>query len=310
MKKIIVFIVFGYLLISCQKKTTFNVLYPDAELVVNCIVNPDSLCKVYISKSLIPTDTINFKDIPNAETELFRNGEFAGVLNNYVESNRNPGLGYFTNPEIAINANDSLEITVSHKKFKTVFAKTFIPEKPVVNTSILSYTATEITNPYFMGYDFNATIKMTIIDDLLKEKFYSVKMFYYADKLPYPVETDTLYSDLIHFSINGDNVFKTYKFNEGYLFSNQYFSGNSTDFILNIDNTLYLKQSDTAKIYIEIKSISKDFYLYQKSLKEYYNSINNPFSEPAEVYGNINFGYGIFAGYNSVTDTFTIVIIP
>lgn len=67
-----------------------------------------------------------------------------------------------------------------------------------------------------------------------------------------------------------------------------------------------IKQSDTANIYIEIKSVSKDFYLYQKTLKEYYNSINNPFSEPAEVYSNIKLGYGIFAGYNSVIDTFTI----
>lgn len=310
MKKIIFFIVFAYLLISCQKKTEFNVQYPDAELTVNCLVNPDSLCKVYISKSLVPTDTINFTDVPDAKAELFQNGEYAGLLNTYVESNRNPGLGYFMNPNIILNANDSLELRITHSNFNTVYAKTFIPEKPSVNTSILSYTATALDNPYVFGYNFFATIKLTIIDDLLKEKFYTVKMFYFADALPYTVDTDTLYTEKIHFSVNADNVLRTYKFNEGYLLSNQTFSKDTMNFILNIDDDLNLKESDTAKVYIEIKSVSKDFYLYQKTLKTYYTSLNNPFSETAEVYNNINSGYGIFAGYNAVKDSFMIAISP
>lgn len=303
MKKLIYVLIISLVFFSCQKKTTFNINYPAEKIVVNCTVNPDSLCKVYISKSLTPIDTINFKSLKNAEIELYKNGNFAGLLNSFSETHENPGLGYYYNQEITINSGDHLYIKVSQNNFETTEAETLIPEKPNAKINLLSYSFENIPNPEINGYDYNALMKLSFIDDGSAEKFYSLNMYYYADCFPYPLDVDTLYKDKIHYSVNAGNLIATYKFNEGYLFSNQDFFGDTSSFILNVEDALYVKRPNFNKIFIEIKTVSKDFYLYQKTLKEYYQTINNPFSEPAKVYCNIDNGYGIFAGYNSVIDT-------
>ncbi|KAA3640405.1 MAG: DUF4249 family protein, partial [Bacteroidetes bacterium] len=46
---------------------------------------------------------------------------------------------------------------------------------------------------------------------------------------------------------------------------------------------------------LELVNLSKDGYLYLRSLEDYYNSEGNPFAQPATVYSNIENGYGIFA---------------
>lgn len=305
MNKTVFLVISIFFLISCQKETKFEIQYPAGKLVVNCLINPNSLCKVYLTESLNPTDIINFKDVTGADIELFINGNSAVLFDTYIETFKNPGLGYYTNPDISVNVNDSLEIKVSHSNFESINAKTYIPEKPNVEVDILTYSVEEFTDSWLAekGYDFNASIKLTIFDNKATETFYSVKMFYFADAVPYPHEGDTLYTDKIHFNINADNMIKTYKFNEGYIFSNENFTNGNDDYILLIEDGLYVKRPDFNKVYLEIKSISKDYYLYQKTMIEYYQAIDNPFSEPAKVYGNINKGYGIFAGYNSVIDT-------
>jgi len=306
MKKLIYIIIISVLFFSCQKKTTFRINYPEEKIVVNCTVNPDSLCKVYISKSLTPIDTINFKSLKNAKIELYQNGNFAGLLNSFIETNKNPGLGYYFNTGININPGDNLRIKVSHNNFETADSKTTVPEKPNAKITVLSYSFEDIPNPEVTGYDYNALMQLRFIDNHSTEKYYSLNMYYYADCFPYPLDVDTLYKDKIHFSINADNVIATYQFNEGYLFANQYFYEDTTNFILNIEDALYVKRADFNKIFIEIKTVNKDFYFYQKTLKEYYQTLNNPFGEPAKVYCNINNGYGIFAAYSSVIDTIFI----
>ncbi len=49
---------------------------------------------------------------------------------------------------------------------------------------------------------------------------------------------------------------------------------------------------------IEVISCSEAYYNYMKSITKYGMSLGNPFSQPVQVYSNINNGFGIFAGGN------------
>ncbi|MBN1116772.1 MAG: DUF4249 family protein [Bacteroidales bacterium] len=70
---------------------------------------------------------------------------------------------------------------------------------------------------------------------------------------------------------------------------------------------------------IELRSISEDYYLYLKYLtRHYYNqqtSDGKPgldmlyTGEPIDVYSNIENGYGLFAGYSTITKDFVLVPI-
>jgi hypothetical protein len=69
--------------------------------------------------------------------------------------------------------------------------------------------------------------------------------------------------------------------------------GNACNIKIKIDiNKLY----DYARpIKITLNSIPKDLYAYEKSYYTYYETGNDPFSEPVYIRGNIKRGYGIFA---------------
>ena len=51
---------------------------------------------------------------------------------------------------------------------------------------------------------------------------------------------------------------------------------------------------------IELHSLSRDSYLYERSYRLYEKSKDNPFAEPVVVHGNVNGGYGIFT-YDAVS---------
>ncbi|WP_410963591.1 DUF4249 family protein, partial [Salmonella sp. SAL4455] len=49
------------------------------------------------------------------------------------------------------------------------------------------------------------------------------------------------------------------------------------------------------KAYVNVLRITEDYFKFVKSYSVYYNSSDNPFAEPSNVYTNVKNGYGIFA---------------
>ena len=52
---------------------------------------------------------------------------------------------------------------------------------------------------------------------------------------------------------------------------------------------------------LQVLHISEAYYEYLKTARLHDESRENPFAEPLNVYGNVENGYGIFAGYSSQT---------
>ncbi|MBK7028756.1 MAG: DUF4249 family protein [Bacteroidales bacterium] len=80
---------------------------------------------------------------------------------------------------------------------------------------------------------------------------------------------------------------------ESYYFSDQYVNGQ--EFSIELPIT-YSGDTPGVDIFVELSTLSKDYFLFRKSLIKYNESQNNPFSEPIKIYTNIENGYGIFAG--------------
>lgn len=57
------------------------------------------------------------------------------------------------------------------------------------------------------------------------------------------------------------------------------------------------------KTYVELRTLSKEYYLYYTSLSRSEGSNPNPINDPVIVYENIENGYGIFAGYSNSLDS-------
>lgn len=58
--------------------------------------------------------------------------------------------------------------------------------------------------------------------------------------------------------------------------------------------------------YLQVLYISETYYEYLKTARLHDEVRQNPFAEPLNVHGNVENGYGIFAGYSSRTFEFTV----
>ena len=51
------------------------------------------------------------------------------------------------------------------------------------------------------------------------------------------------------------------------------------------------------KTYVKVLRITEDHFKFVKSYHVYYNSVDNPFAEPSNVFSNVKNGYGSFSAY-------------
>jgi len=62
----------------------------------------------------------------------------------------------------------------------------------------------------------------------------------------------------------------------------------------------YWQNPQVELIELEWRSISREYYLYGRSYERYFNSVDNPFVTPAQLYTNVENGVGIFSVGHSV----------
>ena len=72
------------------------------------------------------------------------------------------------------------------------------------------------------------------------------------------------------------------------LFTDELFNGKKAEI------SFYGENHTGGGIYkINLKNITRDYYLYLKSHTLQFENIDNPFAEPVQVYHNVNNGFGI-----------------
>jgi hypothetical protein len=84
------------------------------------------------------------------------------------------------------------------------------------------------------------------------------------------------------------------KHNDAVTIADQIFDGESKRLRVTFYRDMFNSRRPT---YIEWSCITEDTYLYGRSLNRYWESIDNPFVTPAQLYTNIKGGVGIFSLY-------------
>lgn len=83
--------------------------------------------------------------------------------------------------------------------------------------------------------------------------------------------------------------------NRGSLIKDDLFEGGS----YNIELLVWPEDTSYVDLKVEVNSISRDKYLFSKSMQAYYNADGNPFAEPVIVHTNVENGQGVFSMENS-----------
>lgn len=274
---------------SCTKEVDIALPPIESKLVVTSLFTADSLLKVHISKSVSITDTADLI-VENATATLYKNGTFLEILD--YDSN-----GFYISTNI-LKTTENYEIKVEAPSFQQVQSIAQIPEQ----VKLIATNFTQNAGVDEEGDNFS-TVSIQFHDQESTQDFYEIQ--FYEEHLGY--EDEKFVYGFGGFSY--DPIIKAEGDQEYYpdylLLSDELINGES----VNLDINFFDRSSSdrTLKIYLEFRAVSRDYYLYKKSLMRHlanqFPDIWDGTGEPAQLFTNIKNGYGIFAGYTVDSDT-------
>lgn len=270
-------------LVACERETEIDIPKSESKIAVSCFLIPQKNIDIYICQSIHIYDT---KEIPitNATVELFEE-------NTKIQTIPHHENGFYrTDIQPTIGKNYAVEIKVPG--FEPIKAQTDIPFPVIIDsTKTTRYVGTNKNGKTLSFYQIFIS-SLEINNDIAHYKYIfealtdSINMFG-------QVNLGKAFSYDAFIMKEGD-IYNTF-------FSNQL--NNNPTFNLNLyfeDPIDFFFGEDTVKFTIssQIYSLSKELYLYEKSLKKYAENQNNIWEQnnPPLIYSNIENGYGIFAG--------------
>lgn len=249
---------------ACEKDADVELPVVESKLVISSFISPeDTIVKVgvTISQPLYNNSNSNQYSAVSYATVQITNGTTVQTMAYNADKNY-----YFVSAAIfPITVGTTYNLTVSTPDGKNANASTSIPAQ----NATLIYTA-EAVNNQSNGDTYAFRTEWNDIPGA--EDYY--RLVYY-DRFVY--DFDTIYQEAFsnNFSDKDKDGTTMKEQFEIYAYSGAGFSNGELHLI----------------------HASKEYYLYHKKLTEAAFS-GGPFSEPVQMYSNINGGYGVFAGYN------------
>lgn len=271
---------------SCVKEVEFTGEETAPLPVLNCVVDADEdIVYADLTKSLFFLRYGKFAPVKDAELTFTWNGtklpmqlEKEGVYSTIV-------------PIYTISQGDGISIKATMPEFGTITAETLkIPAKPVIYNACYKWTDGEVHIKSF-------TLKFLNNDP--SDTYYKISVYskIYNGSTPVSEWNDGGYE---YISCNDSRLLLTSSdfptINEGkyLLFPARNFSGDTCTLTIEFEGIIHTDNL----YYVEVASISESLYKYFSTLNNYYNTQNNPFTEPVQVFTNIRGGLGIFGTKN------------
>lgn len=282
---------------SCTKVLDDELPENEPKLVINGLINPDSILNINISKTVHVFENEGNNSLPfieGATTKFYRDGEFLFNL----EEHEN---GYYSKPGFFPSLNHTYKIEVEKSGFKAVNAETRIPN-PIDILSLDTIHASE-SSDYYYGTKIKCDLKY--LDPAGVDNYYRLDCFlHYVDEQGQEV----VYRQAVYVDENDEYFFdKSWNY---LLWADPLSDGNEVtiSFGIYIDNYAYYENNDTVDVsyLITLSTLSKDLYKYDKTRSLFFDSggSDDPFSEPVLIYSNITDGYGVFGGFSGDTISF------
>ncbi len=298
MRKLSIILLAFLFISSCEIVVDLDIPPHESLLVVNSVINSskDSLF-AYVSYSQGSFDIGSVAYLNDAVVNIYEDNVFLGAMSyqsipqNFNEFDMSIDTLYKYFLAYSPRAESMYSLQVSHPNYPDIEAQTYLPK--AVPFSIDTVLVLEEN----MEYGSNIRLQLSF-EDLEEENFYRLRVFARKNNYYYYSEIET--SDASMFSNEGpvQSGGSTF-YGRDALFDDQLFNGEQKT--ITLDSFVY---SDFSSDYsLELSSISKEYFLYLRSIDLYNN--NNNFSiisgEPIQVYSNIENGLGIMGSisYNS-----------
>lgn len=347
MKKLIyIIIVIAIALTACEKTLDFPFEYKKPKLVLNCVLSNTSEIDFTVSRSMHILDTKEIVKISDADVIIFEDGNPLQVVpvsdgeGNYHAAYI-PKAGHTYKFQVSKDGFETIESEVTMPNPTTINS---ISGKQKSNDDdyyygdefdvSLNYSDIPGNENYYMIYvtsDLPEDMKeyfdenyMYSVEDLFDKNYklnlecndisvssgYGGTLLYMADEVISGENYTIKFSAQDYRDIRG--IFYGLIYEDDYYYKDgeegeneggDEGDGDNT----NIEDLPFYREYEYSLI-VHLRSISKDYYQYQKSYDLYVENDGNPFAEPTLVKTNIKNGLGILGAAGEVTDTIRFTI--
>jgi len=319
--------------VSCINDVDFTGNTPKQLLVLNSIVSPDSTVKVHLTKSkfFLDANKTVFSAVSDANV-------YISVNDSAQELMTNQGNGLYASSKV-LKPYDKIKITASRATFETINAEVIIQPKIEILSIDTVHTLPLESESNWNGYSGDVyNIAHDTIIGTWTTKVIEVKVKFKDsanEKNYYKMNAYTLNSSNYK-SFTGEVMSSSYVNEWGFDFSDVVFGNTSvqdevfgdqssntnlfTDDLINGKeyvvtfkyqaeiNTYFPgkepaddKKASACQLVVDFQQLSKSAYLYYKTKNMSIQANGNPFTEPVQVYNNIEGGAGILGSFaNSV----------
>ncbi len=311
MKKILFYFSLAVIATSCISK--YDVTLPNVEktLVVNSFLSNDTteLAVLQVSQAVgVLSNDWKLPDTANAVVEIFENGVKLQRLQNVSNDPRYYQAQFvpYQLTNFRPKAGRTYKISVKMRSFDAITAEQVMPNDPPTFTAVFRDSLGVISGGPFGGDNqpiSGASISFT--DNAATENYYEVTA-YTQDSID--LDNDG-HLDIINTYLNpadiasGNTLLESSSdrsYRSSLLLADQTINGQRISFDIlsrNMDENIRFENNvsvKTAKRWIRLSHITKDRYLYLKSIKKQVEASNSPFAEPVYVFSNLTSKFGIF----------------
>jgi hypothetical protein len=288
-----------FLFAACQKEVEVKLPESSYKLVLNSILSSDSVVKVLVSRSkkLYVDDVANLK-INNAVVSLYEDNDFIEILPRFED-------GVYKSLNFKPQIGKEYKVIVRAPGYTDAVAKETIIQQAEINNITFQDSA------LILEQQMMAKVSFDIVDVPGTKNYYelSIQSFFYnynfnpntgqiidSTKLPIPayltITDEALKENYEGSGLDGGNYYYT----DALAFTDKFFDGKN--FKVNVYFSSYQANVDT--LTIRIKSMTKSYYEYKRSVNLQSSVGSNPFSEPVRVFTNVEGGLGILGSYTEI----------
>lgn len=276
----------GVLALSCEKEADLGESKYTPKLVVNSIFDADTTVpwSVDISKSYYILDEPSTY-IDDAIVEIYEEDQHVATMD---YQNDPDGRGYYQSIGLKPEVGKMYTLLVEKEGFKTIIARCKFPAAPVVG-------GLELKKKEVKGNRYKGELTAQVMDNHNEENYYHVVLQRAGWEDPNSETSDYYYRE----SFNLTNIPGAIEgFDGGYVFTDEGFNGMTKTVQCDLNTTYDPNRIGFDHFKIEIRSVSKEYYDFSRSV---YEQQHSPYNKFVEIYSNVENGLGIFAGYNSVS---------
>ncbi|MDX1941037.1 MAG: DUF4249 domain-containing protein [Saprospiraceae bacterium] len=289
---------------ACESPADLNLNEFETKLAVISNFGPDQPVKVQISKTQSATTGTDPEYLEDANVLLYRGNTFLEILKLVPESPTSKP--YYVTENFKPQIGELYTLKVDAPGFEQVQATSKIPTPARIRgLGVSDVSVREL--PQELAFAYKVSI---IFEDPLEASNYYHLNFYQQIWNYQVVENDTIITGnwlrKIAFSPETDNNSLIAYFDGGVLFDDASFNGKAVGYSFTLETSIDPSKHLLGKMFTELRTVSKEYYLFHNSLSRQQTSPGGPLSEPVIIYNNIENGQGIFAGYSPSLDSAAI----